>query len=283
MDPNPIPLEKHLYLRAQELNVARLELRFSGGSDEGYLQVDAVTRENITEYLRLSQTEKDKHQEENSKIYQEHQEYYRQIMLFEESVDKWAWEVYSYSGAGDGSDYGDNITYNLIENKVETESWYTSATYEDSYSTNIPIWQEDAVTRLLTAIKAFEVVCSKHSYSGANDTEPQSVFQHALVDTFMTGNRPEITTVSKWQLFSSEEDLEQSKIAANELSDSLNNCLAVLTDSSCGVRRRHLWKNGQSVTPPSDTEINRELVKYLASYCWRVSDIETNLKDPIFS
>jgi hypothetical protein len=31
--------------------------------------------------------------------------------------------VYEYSGAGDGTDYGDNITYNLVEGKVTTQEW----------------------------------------------------------------------------------------------------------------------------------------------------------------
>jgi hypothetical protein len=45
---------------------------------------------------------------------------------FANQVEDWAWEVYSYSGAGDGSDYGDDITYDLVKNKVSTSEWYTS-------------------------------------------------------------------------------------------------------------------------------------------------------------
>jgi hypothetical protein len=31
-------------------------------------------------------------------------------------VEDWAWSAYSYSGAGDGNDYGDDIFYDLVNN-----------------------------------------------------------------------------------------------------------------------------------------------------------------------
>jgi hypothetical protein len=48
------------------------------------------------------------------------------ITQLEKMVDKWAWDVYSYSGAGAGSDYGDDIEYDLVNGTVSTSEWYTS-------------------------------------------------------------------------------------------------------------------------------------------------------------
>jgi hypothetical protein len=87
------PLKKELYTKAKELGVEKIILQFSGGNDEGNLNVDLEPE--------WSQD-------------------------FANQVEGWAWEVYSYSGAGDGSDYGDDITYDLVKNKVSTSEWYTS-------------------------------------------------------------------------------------------------------------------------------------------------------------
>jgi len=84
------PLKKAIYDKAKELNIETIELRFSGGNDEGYLDVYTTP--------------------DNSAL--------------ESEIEEWAWEVYSYSGAGEGDDYGDNITYNLKEGKATTSEWY---------------------------------------------------------------------------------------------------------------------------------------------------------------
>lgn len=86
-------LKKEIYNKAKELGVEKIILQFSGGNDEGHLNVDLEPEWNQD---------------------------------FANQVEDWAWEVYSYSGAGDGSDYGDDITYDLVKNKVSTSEWYTS-------------------------------------------------------------------------------------------------------------------------------------------------------------
>jgi hypothetical protein len=88
------PLSKDIYNKAKELGIEEIKLAFSGGNDEGSL------------YVELSPYENDK---DGS---------------FSSEIEDWAWDVYSYSGAGDGSDYGDNITYDLVENEVSTSEWY---------------------------------------------------------------------------------------------------------------------------------------------------------------
>jgi len=91
------PLSKNIYNEAKELGITEIILKFSGGSDEGYLDV---------ELLEAKIDDLDKADELQRKI------------------EDWAWEVYSYSGAGEGSNYGDTITYNLETNEVSTEEWY---------------------------------------------------------------------------------------------------------------------------------------------------------------
>lgn len=99
------PLKKAIYAKAKELGVTRIELSFSGGSDEGCLYVHAEGPLQST----------DASEEGNALRIG--------IGKLESDVDDWAWEVYSYSGAGDGSDYGDNIVYDLKAGTVSTQEW----------------------------------------------------------------------------------------------------------------------------------------------------------------
>lgn len=103
---NPEPMNKALYEKAKSMGITKIELEFQGGSDEGYLNVGLHNTGGPVPYGQ----ETDLSQE----------------------IEEWAWQVYSYSGAGDGSDYGDDITYNLVENTVETQEWYTSRDYQGS-------------------------------------------------------------------------------------------------------------------------------------------------------
>jgi hypothetical protein len=102
------PLSKDIYNKAKELGVEKIILAFSGGSDEGHLQVDIIPYE--------------KHDDD-----------------FQSNIEDWAWEVYSYSGAGDGSDYGDNITYDLVKGKVSTSEWYHIVKEEDTGTDKLEI------------------------------------------------------------------------------------------------------------------------------------------------
>lgn len=86
------PLKKEIYDKAVKLGVESITLHFSGGSDEGYLNV-AV-------------------QPWNAELADE--------------VEEWAWEKYSYSGAGDGSDYGDDVTYDIVNKRASVQEWYTT-------------------------------------------------------------------------------------------------------------------------------------------------------------
>jgi len=89
------PLSKKIYDTALNLKVEMIRLRFSGGSDEGYLDIEL-----------------------------DGAPYNDELTQFEFDVEKWAWDVYSYNGAGEGTDYGDSITYDLNNKTAYTEDWW---------------------------------------------------------------------------------------------------------------------------------------------------------------
>lgn len=95
------PLPKDLYDRAKNLSVGKIELQFSGGSDEGHMNAQLS--------LILSPL-KDKNE-------------LLEIENLEQDVHDWMEKTWNYSGAGDGTDYGDDITYDLVENTVSTSCW----------------------------------------------------------------------------------------------------------------------------------------------------------------
>lgn len=94
------PLGKHIYEKAKALGVKEILLAFSGGNDEGYLNVFAVDKNG----LEITDEK------------------------FIDEIRDWAWDSYQYSGAGDGNDYGDDITYNLKDGIVTAQEWYMKKT-----------------------------------------------------------------------------------------------------------------------------------------------------------
>lgn len=102
------PISKAIYDKAKKLGIDQIVLRFSGGNDEGYLQIETVPYKNA------------------------HQD-------FEQEIDEWAWSVYQYSGAGDGSDYGDTITYDLANGEASADTWYHVVQSEKGGSNKLKI------------------------------------------------------------------------------------------------------------------------------------------------
>jgi hypothetical protein len=100
------PLKKAIYAKAKELGVTKITLSFSGGSDEGHLDVSFDFDED-----RIG-----------GQLYPDN--------LYK-TVEDWVWDVYEYSGAGDGSDYGDYIVYDLERGKVSTQEWTMQQTVEE--------------------------------------------------------------------------------------------------------------------------------------------------------
>jgi hypothetical protein len=103
------PLSKKIFKKAMSLGITEIHLNFSGGSDEGYVNV------HFGEYSS----------EHNSEFAQE--------------IEEWVWEAYDYSGAGDGSDYGDNVIYDLVNKTATSDSWYMARTEGDSQSGDLEI------------------------------------------------------------------------------------------------------------------------------------------------
>jgi len=88
------PLNKEIYNLALKLGVQKIELNFSGGSDEGYLDVTVYPFDIANKENNLTT-----------------------------KIEEWAWNVYSYSGAGDGNDYGDNVIYDLEKKTAHSSEW----------------------------------------------------------------------------------------------------------------------------------------------------------------
>ena len=97
------PLSKKIYDKAVSLGITQIELKFSGGSDEGYLNV-----------------------------YVNDERGFSSNTGFEQEIEGWAWQAYGYSGAGDGNDYGDDVVYDLVEKTATASSWSMQRTDGDS-------------------------------------------------------------------------------------------------------------------------------------------------------
>lgn len=82
-------LPKEIYDKLISAGVSVLHIQWSGGSDEGYLEVDSDSP--IPEDV---------------------------------DIDGWAYDAFCFSGAGDGHSYGENYEYHLKENKVIMQEWY---------------------------------------------------------------------------------------------------------------------------------------------------------------
>jgi len=109
------PLSKKIYDKAVSLGISQIELKFSGGSDEGYLRVYVNGPDGF---------------ESNTEFAQE--------------IEEWVWETYDYSGAGDGSDFGDDVIYDLVNKTATSDSWYTYRTEGDSQRGDLEIAEEIA-------------------------------------------------------------------------------------------------------------------------------------------
>ena len=103
------PLNKSIYNKANEQGIESIILHFSGGSDEGYLDVETEPK-------------------------------WDQALASE--IEDWAWEVYNYNGAGDGSDYGDDIVYDLKNGKVTTSEWFSARQEGDSDNDELHLEEE---------------------------------------------------------------------------------------------------------------------------------------------
>lgn len=105
MEDKMTKLPKELAARCRELGITTFTISFSGGSDEGYVEV------NTSNPLVAG----------------------AEALL--DDIQGWADETMCYNGAGDGNDYGDDYEYDLDTGTVSHSFWYTDRVDGDTTTT----------------------------------------------------------------------------------------------------------------------------------------------------
>lgn len=98
LEHDPLPLPKKLYEKALQKKIQKIVLDFEGGNDEGCLHVILYNQ---------------------GKVWNDVED-----EAFTKEVEDWVWDSYDYSGAGDGSRYGDTVTYDLEKMMVRADEWW---------------------------------------------------------------------------------------------------------------------------------------------------------------
>jgi hypothetical protein len=99
------PLPREIYRRCIEENITSIRLRFSGGSDEGYRDVELNGPDG--RYFEWKRYKDEK------------------VVELMQLIDSWCDENYRFGGAGDGNLYGENITYDIVNGTVTSQEWWT--------------------------------------------------------------------------------------------------------------------------------------------------------------
>lgn len=84
---------------ALAIGATNIVLYFSGGNDEGYLDVVLYTSDKALEPSDASKA-------------------------LVKVIEQWVDDAYPYNGAGDGVDFGDTIEYDLSKGLVTHEEWF---------------------------------------------------------------------------------------------------------------------------------------------------------------
>jgi len=137
------PLSKEIHQMALDMGVLQLRLQFSGGSDEGFLNVESAPwlYHSVCRTCRRAGQKSDRgyvciHCDEVISYPHKPRDFY-------EAVEEWAWKVYSYGGAGAGEDYGDDITYNLENKTMEHQRWTEGRVYHDETEEKLEVADAD--------------------------------------------------------------------------------------------------------------------------------------------
>jgi len=97
------PLPKLLHQKLLAAEIVRFVVELSGGSDCGNLEIQT----------------------------------YPYSPELRDELYEWAYDHYPYNGAGDGTDYGDNIEYDLVNNTVSHMEWTMERT--DTYQGSVKL------------------------------------------------------------------------------------------------------------------------------------------------
>ncbi len=103
LDEGVLPLPYEISDEANRLKIKRIYLDWEGGSDEGYLNVN---------------TDPSPH---DSAIKPQKK---KRLQALCDDIEEWAGEAWQYSGAGDGTGYGDSLVYDLENETVEVSEWF---------------------------------------------------------------------------------------------------------------------------------------------------------------
>ena len=112
------PIPKELVERMKEAGGTQLILNFRGGNDEGFLDFTLKGKDKCV----LDAYDSYQPGEEGS---------------LERDIDKWVWSAYSYSGAGEGYDYGDDYVYDFETGEVTHEFWHDEPVRHSEGSSSI--------------------------------------------------------------------------------------------------------------------------------------------------
>jgi len=106
-------IPKKIIEECKRLGVAKFTCRFSGGSDEGFLEVDLdeVNWKDMTP--------------DHTALVKE--------------ITTWADEAMCYSGGGDGTDYGDDYEFDLTDMTISHTEWYHQPAYNDLGTASVTI------------------------------------------------------------------------------------------------------------------------------------------------
>lgn len=104
-------LPKTIYDKANALGVTSILLQFSGGSDEGRLEVD-FTHVDGTSHFDVGESSAAEWPLSD------------ELEAFANEVYAWADKAYDYLKAGEGNDYGDDVTYYLVKRKILHHKWH---------------------------------------------------------------------------------------------------------------------------------------------------------------
>ncbi|MBT94300.1 MAG: hypothetical protein CMA60_05685 [Euryarchaeota archaeon] len=104
------PIPKELFELCEKECISEVIISWSGGNDEGYVEVTAwkVGEEKGSWYM----AEQERNDVEKAAI-----------RVIENKFEVWA-DEHSYSGAGEGSPYGHDLTIDILNKKMSAEQWW---------------------------------------------------------------------------------------------------------------------------------------------------------------
>lgn len=208
MQPEPLP--QSIYDRAISLQVKIVILAFSGGKDVGYLDVF---------FDELDATASDDESAERKSL--------------RNDVERWAWQVYKYSGAGDGSDYGDNLYYHLGENTVTTEEWYSAISFQPAKKHLLHIAKESH------AVSSDDAIADEKVANSNNETQETACLPD--LNNIVERINDSVTEVVQQEIMDLREDIQ---IQQQNMMNDLESKMHIPLDVEAMNNFFYQWKNG---------------------------------------